>query len=49
MIHEYNMNLMLVQKLGSGALVVNALLDFFTFALCPPYRLVCLLFVQLPW
>jgi DnaJ family protein C protein 13 len=22
----------------SGALVVNGLLDFFTFALCPPYR-----------
>lgn len=23
--------------LGTGALVVSALLDFFTFALCPPY------------
>ena len=24
-------------ELGTGALVVSALLDFFTFALCPPY------------
>ena len=26
------------QKRGTGALVISALLDFFTFAICPPYR-----------
>ena len=26
------------QQLGTGALVVSAILDFFTFAVCPPYR-----------
>ena len=29
-----------MQQRGSGALVISALLDFFTFALCPPYRYV---------
>ena len=27
-----------LQKLGTGALVISALLDFVTFAICPPYR-----------
>jgi DnaJ family protein C protein 13 len=27
-------------KLGTGALVISSLLDFITFAICPPYRLV---------
>lgn len=26
------------QGLGTGALVISAILDFFTFAICPPYR-----------
>ena len=28
----------ILQKLGTGALVISALLDFVTFAICPPYR-----------
>ena len=40
---------MFLQKHGTGALVISALLDFFTFAICPPYRYVhipflCVLF-----
>ena len=30
--------LFILQKLGTGALVISALLDFVTFAICPPYR-----------
>ena len=29
-----------LQQLSTGALVISALLDFFTFSLCPPYRYV---------
>ena len=27
-----------LQQKGTGALVINALLDFVTFSICPPYR-----------